>query len=205
MISLNARLSAAVYRGEVEQIALKAEGFALQDEQTLLLRQAKRGDLDAFEELLRRHETQVYRVALRLTNCSDEARDVAQEVFLKLHSNLRRIDESRQLAAWLYRVTVNASMDALRSRRPTAQLHPDIVDSRPIDPDQRLDLEDRRRAVAEALQDLPPKERAAVVLREIEGRSTAEVAAILGSTEATVRSQVSSALGKLKSMLRGKS
>ena len=101
---------------------------ALHPESELLVR-ARRGDLTAFEELLKQHETQVFRVAYRLLGNPEDARDVAQEVFLRLHSSLSRIDETRQLGAWLYRVTVNAAEDVRRKRRPVVALSYDIAHS----------------------------------------------------------------------------
>src|SRR5216684_4996337 len=87
-----------------------------------LLRLAKSGDAAAFEALLRSHEVQVARTALRLLGNRQDAQDAAQEVFLRLHRNLRQIDAAGNLAGWLYRVTVNVCRDILRKRKNVASL-----------------------------------------------------------------------------------
>jgi RNA polymerase sigma-70 factor (ECF subfamily) len=128
----------------------------------------------------------------------DDAADVAQEVLLKLYRNLASVDEDRELAPWLYRVTVNSANDLLRQRRPSGSVDDVLVISSAPTPEQELAAAQRRQVAKRALTLLPAKERAAVVLRDIEGLSTAEVASALGTTETTVRSQISSARVKLK-------
>src|SRR5207245_2286475 len=78
---------------------------------------AKSGDVAAFEALLRIHEALVARTALRLLGNRADAQDAAQEVFLRLHRNLRQIDAAGNLPGWLYRVTVNTCRDMLRKRK----------------------------------------------------------------------------------------
>src|SRR5436305_4222494 len=79
---------------------------------------ARSGDLAAFERLMRQHERLVLATALRLTGRMEDARDVSQEVFLKLYRNLDKVQASEAISSWLYRVTVNASHDLTRRRRP---------------------------------------------------------------------------------------
>jgi RNA polymerase sigma-70 factor, ECF subfamily len=165
---------------------------------------AQSGDPAAFEALLRMHEVLVARTALRLTANRQDAQDAAQEVFLRLHRSLRRIDDSRNLPGWLYRVTVNVCRDIVRKRRNTDSLG-DIQVAVPSSTEADLGRAQQLRLVEDALRTLPEKERAAVALRDIEGLSTREVAEILGSSEATVRSQISAARLKIRKMLRRRS
>ena len=153
-------------------------------------------DTTAFESILRMHERRVLLTAYRMLGSMEDAQDAAQEVFLKLHKHLRRFDESRSLAPWLYRVTLNTCRDigARRGRERGVPL--EAVEPRAV-PAER-DWREERRIVALALRHLPEKERAALVLRDIEGLATADIARILRSSEATVRSQVSSARLKIK-------
>ena len=154
-----------------------------------------------FESLLRMHEAMVARTALRLTGNRQDAQDAAQEVFLRLHRSLGRMDDSRNLTGWLYRVTVNVCRDILRKRRYTDSLE-DARVAVPSSAEAELSRAQQLKLVEEALRTLPEKERAAVALRDIEGLSTREVAEILGSSEATVRSQISAARMKIRKMLR---
>ena len=159
------------------------------------------GESAAFEALLRTHEVMVARTALRLTGNRQDAQDAAQEVFLRLHRSLGRIDDTRNLPGWLYRVTVNVCRDILSKRRNTDSLD-DVQVAVPSCTEADLGRRQQLQLVEDALRTLPEKERAAVTLRDIEGLSTREVAEILGSSEATVRSQISAARTKIRKMLR---
>jgi RNA polymerase sigma-70 factor, ECF subfamily len=156
------------------------------------------GDLAAFDTLMRQYERLVLVTALRLTGSLPDAQDISQEVFLKLYRNLRKVEDSG-LASWLYRVTVNACHDQRRRRRPESPVEfAALVPSTDLDPQQTLTQAERRRVLELSLRMLPDKERAAFVLRDLEGLPTEEVARILGSSEVTVRSQISKARVKIK-------
>ncbi len=157
------------------------------------------GDLAAFELLMRQHERLVLVTALRLAGNLPDAQDVSQEVFLKLYRNLEKLTSEEAIASWLYRVTVNACHDLRRRRRPENPMeYAGQLASAAADPHQALTEIERSRALELSLRLLPEKERAALVLRDLEGLSTAEVARVLGSSEATVRSQISKARVKVK-------
>lgn len=158
-----------------------------------LLRRAQSGDLAAFEGLVRLHERRVFLTALRILGNHADAEDAAQDVFLRLHRSLRRMDPGREPAPWIYRLTVNACRDLARARPPAGSPE---EPSAPAGAEEEIGRRERRALVGKALQSLPEKQRAALVLRDIEGLSTREVAQALGSSEATVRSQVST--GRLR-------
>jgi RNA polymerase sigma-70 factor (ECF subfamily) len=169
------------------------------DERAAAIPSARAGDLAAFEALMRRHERMVLVTALRLVGNMADAQDVSQEVFLRLYRNLDKVEETRNLAGWLYRVTVNASHDVLR-KRPAADPmeYAAHVPAGGLDPQQSTSEAERRRVLEMSLRLLSEKERSALVLRDLEGLSTEEVARVLGSSEATVRSQISKARVKVK-------
>jgi RNA polymerase sigma-70 factor (ECF subfamily) len=152
-----------------------------------------------FEELVALHQQKVLRTAYRLLGRLEDAQDAAQEVFLRLLKNLHRIDGDPQ--AWLYRVTVNICNDSYRRRTLTAEMAAETADPA-LDAEDVLVLEERKRLLMEGLQTLPERERATVVLRDIEGLSTREVAAILNVEEVTVRSHISTARVKLAKYVR---
>jgi RNA polymerase sigma-70 factor (ECF subfamily) len=174
---------------------------AREDEFALLVKRAKAGDTAAFEAILGRYERTVLLTALRLLNGNlEDAKDAAQQVFLRLHRSLRRVDENRQFASWLYRITVNVCRDILRLRvrRQTLSLEEACKTVAPGAADEAIHRDDRMRLIYAALATLPERERAAVVLRDVEGIETKEVARILGCKEVTVRSQISSARVKIR-------
>ena len=163
-----------------------------------LFEKAQAGDLDAFEALLRSYERQVLGTALRLLGRREDAQDAAQEVFIRLFRHLKRLKSEDAVGPWLYRVTVNVCRDAWQKRRPASDIADFDLASAAPDPETIAGQSERHRAVAMGLATLAQKERAALVLRTVEGLSTREVAGILGSTEVTVRTQVFSARMKLR-------
>src|ERR1700678_3767280 len=169
------------------------------DERRDTIAAARSGDLGAFELLMRQHERLVLGTALRLTGNMEDAQDISQQVFLRLYKNLSKVQAANALPAWLYRVTVNACHD-LRRRKPASEPESSSGDlvAGGMDPQTSLTQAERRRVLEMSLRVLPEKERAALVLRDLEGLSTGEVARALGSSEATVRSQVSKARAKVR-------
>lgn len=174
---------------------------------------AKQGSVDAFEELVRLHERQVFGTAWRLLGRVEDAQDAAQEVFLRLYRSIARIDPGRPLAPWLYRVTVNVCRDLGRRRQRRSRTTQDSVEElretqglEPEDPaagpEHRAETAQETRKILQALDELPEKERAALVLRDLQGLPTAEVAEILGSSPVTVRTQISRARLKLHDFRR---
>jgi len=164
-----------------------------------LVRDAKAGDAASFERIVILHECLVLRVAQRILLNGEDAKDAAQEVFIRLHRTLSRFDEEKDLGPWLYRLTVNVCRDVLRRGKRTLSLDTvsDSADATP-NPEQSAVAAQQYRIVLEALQELSPREREAVVLRDLEGHSTEEAAEILGSSETTVRSQLSTGRVKMK-------
>lgn len=154
-------------------------------------------DLDAFEQIVRGHERMVLGTALRLLGRLEDAQDAAQEVFLRLYRNAAKLDEVRELNAWLYRMTVNVCHD-LRKARPGHAALDGLEIAGPAAAAGSLELGEQREVIRRGLETLGVRERAALVLRDIEGLTTREVAEALGSTEATVRSQVATARIKLR-------
>jgi RNA polymerase sigma-70 factor, ECF subfamily len=163
---------------------------------------AKAGDLAAFEALMRQHERLVLMTAVRLLGKLEDAQDASQEVFLRLYRNLGKLDGVQNVPGWLYRVTVNVCHDMLRKRPAQVAVDevPELSDGS-ADPQQSVTEEERRQVLHMSLRFLSEKERAAIVLRDLEGLSTSEVAQALGSTEATVRSQISKARIKVRAFV----
>jgi RNA polymerase sigma-70 factor (ECF subfamily) len=169
-----------------------------------IIARAITGDRTGFEEIVLLHERRVVTLAYRLLGTPEDAQDAAQEVFLRAFKYLRRFDASKPLEPWLVRMTVNVCRGAGRKRLKSRSLFVQS-DVQHIDPSNnphaQLCFEERKQLLYVALAELGEKERAAVVLRDIEGLTTWEVAEILGSAEATVRSQISVARLKIRKAL----
>lgn len=162
-----------------------------------LIRAAARGDRGSFNELVALKRGQVVRIAFQITGDLDDALDVAQGVFLKLWKGLGSYDAKRRFDTWLYRVTVNAAIDLVRSQGPRGSLQP--LPEEPADlgsgatgseQEAAVDFAELQRAFLHLAARLAPKQRTAFVLKEIEGLSTVEVARIMEVTESTVRNHL---------------
>jgi RNA polymerase sigma-70 factor, ECF subfamily len=191
---------------ELRASTLWMSGFGSEEAQAefaIILERAIAGDVSAFEQILLRYERRVLSVSWRLLGKQEDAQDAAQEVFLRAFRYLHRFDRRRPFEPWLMKMTVNVCHDLSKKRRehPRETVDPDFVRSA-SDPHGDLHSEEQKQMLRRALQELPEKERAAIVLRDIEGLSTAEVAEALGSSEPTVRSQISNARVKIRKMLR---
>jgi RNA polymerase sigma-70 factor (ECF subfamily) len=152
------------------------------------------GDENAFAELVRRHQAGVRRCAARILLDREEARDVAQLAFIRAWENLARYDAAWSFSTWLYRIASNLAIDTLRSRESRDRTHSGhlrLVGDR-VEPVAlgKLGEDEVSRIFDELAAALPPMQRAAFVLREVQGLPTAEVATALECTEATVRNHV---------------
>jgi RNA polymerase sigma-70 factor (ECF subfamily) len=180
--------------------APEVEGSGYAGESVQILERAIAGDRDAFDQIVLRYERRVLMTAWRLLGRREDAQDAAQEVFLRLYRYMRHFDKNRALLPWLYRMTVNVCHDLHRKRRREDALAAGEVDQEKLayDPAIEITRSEQRQIIEAALEKLTEKERAAVVLRDIEGLATRDVAGILGSSETTVRSQISTARVKIR-------
>ena len=177
-----------------------------------LIERAVAGDKAAFEQIMIHSQQRVLAMSWRMLGNEADARDASQEVFLRVYKYLKRYDQNQDFFAWLYRITVNVCRDILKKRRNqndlivpmTADADGDFrqVPASQNDAEQVLIDAQQRGLLAQAIATLPHKERAAILLRDVEGFSTEEVAEILQSRATTVRSQISSARKKLKDYCR---
>ena len=157
------------------------------------IRAAKAGDTHAFDNVMIATERRVATLAWRILGDAEEVKEAVQETFLRVFRHLGRYDERRDFFGWLYRVAVNVCRD-LEKRRRRRIFFGRLEQTTPPHDALRIDL-------ARAVDALPPKERLAVILRDVEELSTEEVAEILGSSPATVRVQISKARAKLRKWL----
>jgi len=168
-----------------------------------LVERARRGDQAAFGALVRRYERKLIRVLARLVRDPELARDLAQETFWRVYNRLDRFDTARRFGPWLFRIGVNLGLDHLRRCRseppPPASIDRGFGDGRfdLPDPDPRVQA-DLVQEVQFILAQIPVSYRTILVLRDLEGFSSSEVAAIVGRREATIRWRLSRAREKFR-------
>lgn len=158
-----------------------------------IIRDCQRGDRAAFAELVGRYSGRAWAVAASLLNDDEEAKDVVQDAFLRVHRALERFDFSQHFYTWLYRIVVNLAIDRLRrlqKLRPIAiddVAEPETHERLELQPARRLEAGETRDHVHAVLDCLPDKYRTVMVLRELNGLSCKEIARIVSSSHATVR------------------
>jgi len=168
-----------------------------------LVRRAKAGDLDDFEELVGRHERQVYTLALRIVQNPHDAEDVTQQAILSALENLAGFREEARFATWLYRIATHAALKIIRKRQGlhTVSLeeateprdgtdeipHPEFIADWRQSPEELVERNETRRLLDEALAQLDEKHRLVFLLRDVEGLSVKETADALGLSEANVK------------------
>ncbi|HEV8636759.1 MAG TPA: sigma-70 family RNA polymerase sigma factor [Chloroflexota bacterium] len=149
----------------------------------------------AFEELIERYADRVYSIALRITGSPEDAEDATQDAFLAAYQHRTAFRGASAVSTWLYRIAVNAALQRVRTRRPVASLPPGDEEGIAVvdwseDVPRRVELGELHKVIERGIAALPESERAALVLRDVEGLSTAEAAAVLELTEAALKSRV---------------
>ena len=173
-----------------------------------LVRAAAGGDTEAFERLVETYENKIYTLALRMSGSPDDAGDIAQEAFLAAWRGLPAFRGEAGFATWLYRLASNAAIDYLRRQRKQRgelslddeELGLDAVDAGP-GPQDAAEGEEVRSAVAAGLGALSEGHRQVLVLRELQGLSYEELAAVLAVDLGTVKSRISRARSALRKIL----
>jgi RNA polymerase sigma-70 factor, ECF subfamily len=171
-------------------------GGAARDE-AALIRQARRGSADAVEALVRRHWDGAHRAAFLIVQDASAAEDIAQEAMLAAVRALDGFDRRRPFRPWLHRIVVNRSVDWVRARRRRAEVS--VEAATPGEGSAPLrELSDELMA---ALAALDPDQRALIVLRHLLGYRASELARMMDLPPATVRTQLSRALARLRALL----
>ena len=182
-------------------------------EELQLVRAAKQGDDKAFEELVRRYDRNVFRIAQHITQNREDAEDVVQDAFLKAYGNLNQFQEQSKFYTWLVRIAVNEALMKLRRRRPERMVSLDeevkteddsvpreVADWSP-NPEQMYNQAELRDILTRTIQGLPPGFRTVFVLRDVEGLSTEETAQALELSIPAVKSRLLRARLQLRERL----
>ncbi len=150
---------------------------------------ARKGDQDGFRGLVDRYQQRVFWVARGMLGNDEDARDAAQEAFIRVHRSLERFDINLKFYTWLYQIVVNLSIDHLRKNAKRRGVSLDAVGDvgKPDDSPCSLEGAELKIRVAAILDQLPPKYKAVMVLSDLEGIGAKEIATITGTTHATVR------------------
>jgi RNA polymerase sigma-70 factor, ECF subfamily len=198
--------------------ARQAAAVKLGEEQALV-RKAQAGDRLAFEDLVRRYDRDVLRLALNLVHRPEDARDVYQEGFLRAYRNLHRFRFECSFYTWLYRIVTNVALDHLRRRtshreeqapapKETEGVAPDFFDRQPevrasANPEKSLLGQEVGRQIERAMKRLSPRERVVFEMKHYQGLRLRAIGDLLGTSEETVKNSLFRATRKLRESLDG--
>jgi RNA polymerase sigma-70 factor (ECF subfamily) len=182
-----------------------------------LVEAARQGDVDAFRQLVQKYQRKVHGIALGIVRDPDEAKDVAQEAFIRVHRSLASFDGTSQFYTWLYRIVTNLCIDQLRKRRHQKVEFDETVaqetEEGPIvtsgiephrlgfDPRRALEDKELGARLRAALDQLSDAHRAVLVMREVEGMSYQEMADQMGCSIGTIMSRLFHARKKMQALL----
>jgi len=179
-----------------------------------LVRESRRGDKDAFRELVERYQRKILSVAIGMVHNEDDALEITQEAFVKAYENLDRFKGESSFYTWLYRIVVNLGIDRRRRERRHGtvsiedrpgggeDLEAALPEQRRIDPYQRAKSSQLGERLRQAIDELTPDQKAVIVLREVEGLSYEEISQVMQCPKGTVMSRLHYARKTLQEKLR---
>ena len=161
------------------------------------------GRRESFDLIVERHQRNVYLLCYRFVGNQEDASDLAQDVFVRAFKGLAKFKNESQLGTWLYRVGVNVCLNRVAEKRPVTEPVDavELVDTRADDPLRSIVQHEKAVAVRRAIRQLPPKQRATLVLRIYQELSHEEIARVLGSSVGAAKANLFHALGNLKRLL----
>ncbi len=183
------------------------------DEEVLLVKRARKGDLSAYDELVRRYQERIYATVYHMTANHEDANDLAQEAFIKAYQALRSFKGGSSFYTWVYRIAVNKTINFLKQRRNRVQMSLDDLDfNAEHDPDlvalvsdktprREVNLGELQEKLNAAMQKLSEPHRLVVVLHDVQGLSHEEIAKIMDCNIGTVRSRLFYARQQLQAYL----
>jgi RNA polymerase sigma-70 factor (ECF subfamily) len=178
----------------------------LEDQELIeVIESVKAGNSTAFEKIVSKYKSQVVSVAYKMVGDYEDAKDISQMVFVKTYQNLKSFDTSKKLSTWLYRITINASIDFIRKYRKYK--HEALEDSYGEIKEKKMDAEKIydsgliKYAIDDSIKSLNSKQKEVFVLRDMEGLDIKEISQITGMPQATVRWYLHRARAKLRGEL----
>lgn len=181
------------------------------DKEKLVIARAKKGEMLAFEEIVTAYEKRVFVLALRSCGNEEDARDISQEVFLKVYRSIQSFREESGLSTWIYKIATNICIDFSRKNSKHSKNTTNIDEDENVRQIQDLDTNNQpetafenavmRKEINDALAKLSSEHRNIIVLRDVSGLSYTEIATVIGASEGTVKSRISRARKNLQQIL----
>lgn len=186
----------------------------MDEREKLLIKKCRSGDVEAFEQLISSYERRAYNIALRVMGNEEDAKDMAQEAFIRIYRAIKDFKEQSAFSTWLYRIVTNVCLDEIRKRKKQKLVSLEgnlesIIGDVQVEtgtssgqPEAAYELEEQKRVIMKAIYELSEEYKTAVILRDIQGFSYEEIAAILDCSSGTVKSRISRGRNLLRDKLR---
>ncbi|WP_182201311.1 RNA polymerase sigma factor SigW [Paraliobacillus salinarum] len=177
------------------------------------IKQVKKGDQSAFEDIVACYQDKVYQICFRLIGNTHEAEDLAQEAFIRAYVNIQSYDDKRKFSTWLFRIATNVTIDRIRKKKPDFYLDAEVkgtdgltmysqlAEEQPL-PEEELESLELQSYIQQQIMSLPTKYRTVVALRFVDELSLAEISEILDIPIATVKTRVYRGREALRKKLR---
>jgi RNA polymerase sigma-70 factor (ECF subfamily) len=184
----------------------------LNSSETLLINKSKKGDIEAFEELIKEYKKVAYNIALRILKNKEDAEDISQESMIKIFKSIDKFNMESSFKTWLYRIVVNTCLDFKRKTKENTisvdqpvqagydEFYIDLKDETPST-EEIIEKKQMKEMVMEAIYKLDDDFKTIIILRDINGFSYEEISEILSCNIGTVKSRISRGRHKLKEIL----
>ncbi len=190
-------------------------GGKMQDNELILIKKSIRGDVDAFEELIKDYKKMAYNIALRVLRSKEDAEDISQEALVKVFKNIGSFNMKSTFKVWLYRIVMNTCLDFKRKKniitysidKPLENDESEIIQEIPDNsnnPDIVIQNKLESQMLYECIDMLDDDFRTVIVLRDVQGLSYRDIASILSCNEGTVKSRLNRARKKLREIITKK-
>lgn len=177
------------------------------------IKQVKKGDQSAFEEIVNFYQNKVFQICYRMLGNRHEAEDIAQEAFIRAYVNIQTFDEKRKFSTWLYRIATNLTIDRIRKKKPDYFLDAEIKGSEGLSmysqlsaeqplPEEEVESLELQEYIQQQIMDLPPKYRTVIILRYIDELPLQEISEILDMPVGTVKTRIHRGREALRKKLR---
>ena len=175
-------------------------------EQPEWLSAAKQNNKRAWEKLVRENESLVYHIAYRMMQNEEEAKDISQEIFIKVYRSLQKFDEKSAFSTWIYRIAVNTCIDALRKKKgketvsweEQTQHQKENITEAPETPEEIYLEKEKQMQIMNMMQNLSPEHKAVLLMRDMEDMTYGEIAECLSVSLGTVKSRIARAREQFK-------
>lgn len=184
----------------------------MSDNEALLLRKIKDGDVASFELLIKDYQVYAYNIAYRMMGNEEDAKDAAQEALIKVYKSIHKFKETSSFSTWLYRIVMNTCKDELKKRKEKVlsldkEMETDDgtmsreIGDESLNPSKIVERNEVSHVVQEAINTLPDANKMVIVLRDIQGLSYEEISQVIKEPVGTVKSRISRGRNQLKKIL----